>query len=540
VAICPRPAPALLVGKMNPGDQLCGRFTIIKPLGRPGAIGEAFEVKDALTELSFVCKVARDFTDDTRTEFKKQYAALLGIPIEAVARAYGFFDHEDGGGFSKPVLQLELVRGSTLDEWSRVPRSLPDRVRAVQRVGAALAALHAVAISHGDVHGRNVLVLADRVVLIDPGGSLFGSVSGEPTKRMRPPEPLDDLKDLAELMRTLVGAETAQLGSLIERLRSGEADAALARDHVDMLLRNEVFGVSSQRLLTEAFQAKRARASDLFRRVRAARALALDRLQISLREAATAWGVRFEKINTGISAVAEAERKTEDEEVGSFYTRNAEVAEGPNRWSFQLDQQVGFGKPFPVEADPGLLQRGTSSVTYRQVNRGGDGIELRYRDGVAFLQTSDGVRFPCERMWIDRNIRLMTGQTRQLRTNVPFAAFACPAPGDLEVRSAVKRSLEISFENLRGSGAFQLRGTDAIDMSQDAGAQFIEPPSTALDGSLKDWLLGVYAVDASIEAPPAPCFELSYLLVLTDGRPASFRFQIELTRNNPVIVTAVL
>jgi len=54
--------------------------------------------------------------------------------------------------------------------------------------------------------------------------------------------------------------------------------------------------------------------------------------------------------------------------------------------------------------------------------------------------------------------------------------------------------------------------------------------------TLEGAIWGVHTVDISAHEGPSPRFELVYLVLLADGAPAQFRYQIELLRDRPPLV----
>ncbi|MCC6216680.1 MAG: serine/threonine protein kinase [Polyangiaceae bacterium] len=193
-----------------PGDptQLGeGRYVIERRLGA-GAFGVVFAAWDRKSGQSVALKLLHEPSATSRAALEREVALLGAVQHPGVVRVLGL-ERDDEDVF----VVLERVDGVDLVSWVRAdvparrslaPRGLPaafggppegggtqcyapptargvERARAgFARLAAALAAVHAVGVVHGDVRRENVRVApSGRVVLVDFGLAFSAAAGGE-------------------------------------------------------------------------------------------------------------------------------------------------------------------------------------------------------------------------------------------------------------------------------------------------------------------------------------------------------------------------
>ncbi|MEI8256773.1 MAG: serine/threonine-protein kinase, partial [Deltaproteobacteria bacterium] len=137
------------------GTLVAQRYRLSAPLGggAQGTVWEAVDTRRGGTLCAI--KFAR-----TVIPLHTEFESLLSLVHPGLPRALDYGTHE-GGTF----LVLERIAGRPLD--ARMDRTTV--VRALADVADALATLHDTGLVHGDVKPANVLVGADRTVLVDLG-----------------------------------------------------------------------------------------------------------------------------------------------------------------------------------------------------------------------------------------------------------------------------------------------------------------------------------------------------------------------------------
>ena len=143
-----------------------GRYTLLEVLGH-GGMGVVFAAYDEELDR----KVAIKFMHHTGVDPRAR-AMLLG-EAQALARlAHPNVIHvyEVGETDDRVFLAMEFVRGQTLRQWLRLPRSWPEVVAMFLQAGRGLAAAHQAGLVHCDFKPENALVGQDgRLRVLDFG-----------------------------------------------------------------------------------------------------------------------------------------------------------------------------------------------------------------------------------------------------------------------------------------------------------------------------------------------------------------------------------
>ncbi len=153
---------------LSPGQQLGGRYRIVKFLARGGA-GEVYQAIDEELETPIALKLlSRDGDRRTQERFKREVHLARRVTHPNVCRIYELV-HDDGDGpeQSRTCLTMELLEGETLAErLERGPRfSSAEALTVARQIAAGLDAAHAAGVVHRDLKPQNVLLVAGA----DPG-----------------------------------------------------------------------------------------------------------------------------------------------------------------------------------------------------------------------------------------------------------------------------------------------------------------------------------------------------------------------------------
>lgn len=140
------------------------QFEILRRIGFGGS-SEVFEAFDRNLRVRVALKVLRDLDPDQVDRFKRGWRSVRSLTHRNLCRIYQFIYDEGSGAW---LLSMELVEGERFDLYlSAASQLLRD---CFCQLAAALQALHAARICHGDVKPSNVLVTREgRVVVLDFG-----------------------------------------------------------------------------------------------------------------------------------------------------------------------------------------------------------------------------------------------------------------------------------------------------------------------------------------------------------------------------------
>src|SRR6186713_665068 len=152
------------------GTVVNDRYEIRQSLGK-GGMGEVFLAYDRSTQQPVALKVVREESrmpgDDEALRHELLLARSVGHPN--VCRVHDLAPSPWG-----PILVMELIDGVTLHTHIRRQKSkggyTADEFRSIASEAAAgLAAIHAQGLVHGDLKPGNIMVTADRAIILDFG-----------------------------------------------------------------------------------------------------------------------------------------------------------------------------------------------------------------------------------------------------------------------------------------------------------------------------------------------------------------------------------
>jgi serine/threonine protein kinase/tetratricopeptide (TPR) repeat protein len=162
------PAPRLGVGEV-----LSGRFRVIQFLGR-GGMAEVYCAEDLELKESVAIKVldgALATQPDFLNRFRREIRLSRQVGHPNVARVYDLVQEPHHASGSLHFYALELLRGETLAErLSRTGRMESAEALAIGRqLAAGLDAAHATGVIHRDFKPSNIILAANRAVIMDFG-----------------------------------------------------------------------------------------------------------------------------------------------------------------------------------------------------------------------------------------------------------------------------------------------------------------------------------------------------------------------------------
>jgi eukaryotic-like serine/threonine-protein kinase len=159
--------------------SLGGRYQVLKQLGA-GASSIVFAAFDRQLRRGIALKL---LAPGSVLQGLREAKAMASVSHPNVVKVY-----ETGTICDAAYLSMELVRGTTLREWAKTPRSASEIVWAMSQAGRGLAAAHAAGILHRDFKPANVLIDHRGVVKVADFG-LAGAARRETTGTRTGTEP---------------------------------------------------------------------------------------------------------------------------------------------------------------------------------------------------------------------------------------------------------------------------------------------------------------------------------------------------------------
>lgn len=158
---------SFLPQRLEPGQVLAGRFTVVRQLGE-GGVGEVYEARDSVLGQPVALKTLHAlFAQDEAVleRFKREILLARRISHPNVCRTFDFYQAEVS------FLTMELLAGETLADRIRRDGALPssEAVRILTQAVEGLAAAHSQGVLHRDLKPSNIFLCPDRVVLLDFG-----------------------------------------------------------------------------------------------------------------------------------------------------------------------------------------------------------------------------------------------------------------------------------------------------------------------------------------------------------------------------------
>jgi tetratricopeptide (TPR) repeat protein len=161
------PPPVAPLPTEEPGTRL-GRYLLLERIGE-GGMGVVYAAYDPELDRRVALKLLhgkRGQTEGAQSRLLREAQAIARISHPNVV---SIFDVGTVGG--RIFLAMEMVEGSTLDEWLlAAPRERDEILHVFQEAGRGLAAAHAAGLVHRDFKPENVLIARDGRVRVSDFG----------------------------------------------------------------------------------------------------------------------------------------------------------------------------------------------------------------------------------------------------------------------------------------------------------------------------------------------------------------------------------
>ena len=149
--------------RLAPGEQLAGRFTVLRFVAR-GGMGAVYEANDVILRTRIALKVlqGRVTTDAAAMErFRREVLLARRVGHPNVCHVYELYQATTGSGVPIHFLTMEFLDGETLA--TRLARqgrmTTAEALPLVQQMCAGLAAAHAEGVIHRDFKSGNVILV---------------------------------------------------------------------------------------------------------------------------------------------------------------------------------------------------------------------------------------------------------------------------------------------------------------------------------------------------------------------------------------------
>jgi eukaryotic-like serine/threonine-protein kinase len=155
--------PAPVEAAFRAGDVICGRFGIVRLIGR-GGMGEVYEAHDLQLDDRVALKTIRSdalANVYTRERFRREIQLARKVTHVNVCRIFDFELHRTESGHEIPFLSMELLAGETLTDLllRRDRLSTDEALPMIRQIAAGLSAAHQAGVVHRDFKSSNVLLV---------------------------------------------------------------------------------------------------------------------------------------------------------------------------------------------------------------------------------------------------------------------------------------------------------------------------------------------------------------------------------------------
>jgi serine/threonine protein kinase/tetratricopeptide (TPR) repeat protein len=149
--------------RLGPGEQLAGRFSVLRFIAR-GGMGAVYEANDVLLRTRVALKVLQGrivANEEVMERFRREVLLARRVSHPNVCRVYELYQSTTASGAACHFLTMEFLEGETLAaRLSRTGRlSTVEALPLVQQMCDGLAAAHAEGVIHRDFKSSNVMLV---------------------------------------------------------------------------------------------------------------------------------------------------------------------------------------------------------------------------------------------------------------------------------------------------------------------------------------------------------------------------------------------
>ncbi len=149
--------------RLTPGEQLAGRFTVLRFVAR-GGMGAVYEANDAILRTLVALKVLQGHivaNAEAMERFRREVLLARRVSHPNVCRVYELYQSVTNSGAPCHFLTMEFLEGETLT--ARIARdgrlSTAEALPLAQQMCRGLAAAHAEGVIHRDFKSSNVMLV---------------------------------------------------------------------------------------------------------------------------------------------------------------------------------------------------------------------------------------------------------------------------------------------------------------------------------------------------------------------------------------------
>lgn len=158
--------PILPKSKVQLGDLLAGRFTVLQFLGR-GGMGEVFEARDNVLEEHVALKIVhanKTTSEASLRRLRREVQLARRVTHNNVCRIFDLTQHHDAeNGLVLDLVSMELLEGETLRDCLNTKGRLTveEALPIVRQIARGLVAAHRLGIVHRDLKPANVMLVEE-------------------------------------------------------------------------------------------------------------------------------------------------------------------------------------------------------------------------------------------------------------------------------------------------------------------------------------------------------------------------------------------
>lgn len=177
-------APAIpTLGRLNPGDVVGDKYEILSFLGK-GGMCTVYKARHLLLGRDVALKMLHEklvVDKEAIQRFQREAVAISALKHPNIVEVYGFGVYQ-----AVPFMAMEFLEGKSLDQLlkEKIRLSREEALPIFTQILDALAHAHENGIIHRDLKPSNIMLLADRVKLVDFGIAKILPESGRELQKL--------------------------------------------------------------------------------------------------------------------------------------------------------------------------------------------------------------------------------------------------------------------------------------------------------------------------------------------------------------------